>query len=110
MFISNAMAAGEPAQAQGGGMAQIGIFLVFGLVFYFFLIRPQSKRAKEHKAMLDAIEKGDEVATNGGLLGKIVKLNENLVVLKIAENTEVVVQRDMIASTLPKGTIKSLKA
>ncbi len=109
MFISNAMAAGEGAAQQGSALGQMGIFLVFGLIFYFFLIRPQSKRAKEHKEMIHTMEKGDEVVTNGGLIGKIVKLNDNLIILKIAENTEVTVQRGMVASTLPKGTIKSLK-
>ena len=59
--------------------------------------------------MIESVEKGDEVATNGGLIGKVVKLDENLLLLKVAENTEVMIQRGMIASTLPKGTIKSLK-
>ncbi len=110
MFISDAMAAGGESSAGDSGMAQIGIFLVFGLIFYFMLIRPQSKRAKEHKSMIESVQKGDEVATNGGLIGKVVKLDENLLLLKVAENTEVMIQRGMIASTLPKGTIRSLKS
>lgn len=109
MFIQSAMAAEAGAAQPQGGMGSLIMLAVFALVFYFLLIRPQSKRQKEHKAMIDAIEKGDEVVTNGGLIGKVTKLDDHLVAIKVAENTEVMVQRGMIASTLPKGTIKSLK-
>jgi len=108
MFISDAMAAAGPAQTESGFGSFI-MLAIFGLVFYFLLIRPQSKRQKEHKTMISSVEKGDEVVTNGGLIGKITKLDDNLLMIKVAENTEVMVQRGMIASTLPKGTIKSLK-
>jgi preprotein translocase subunit YajC len=84
--------------------------VIFGLVFYFLLIRPQSKRQKEHKLMLDSMEKGDEIVTNGGLIGKVSKIDENVIVLKINDNNEVMIQRGMIATTLPKGTIKSMKS
>lgn len=108
MFISNAMAAEAPAAGQGG-FGSLIMLAVFGLIFYFLLIRPQSKRQKEHKTMISSIEKGDEVVTNGGLIGKVTKLEDNLLMLKVSDNTEVMVQRGMVASTLPKGTIKSLK-
>jgi preprotein translocase subunit YajC len=108
MFISNAYAA-EAAQ-QPSPWGSLIMLLVFGVIFYFLLIRPQAKRAKEHKEMISSLEKGDEVVTSGGLIGRIVDLNENLVKIKIADNTEVLVQRGMIASVLPKGTIKSLKS
>ncbi len=108
MFISNAMAA-EGSAAGQGGFGSLIMLAVFGLIFYFLLIRPQSKRQKEHKTMISSIEKGDEVVTNGGLIGKVTKLDDNLLMLKVSDNTEVMVQRGMVASTLPKGTIKSLK-
>ncbi len=85
------------------------MLVLFGLVFYFLLIRPQSKRQKEHKSMIDSMEKGDEIVTNGGLIGKISKIDDNMIVLKINDNNEVMIQRGMIATTLPKGTIKSMK-
>ncbi len=111
MFINNAMAAAGPAtgSAGQGGFGSLIMLAVFGLIFYFLLFRPQSKRQKEHKTMISAIEKGDEVVTNGGLIGKVIKLDDNLLMLKVSDNTEVMVQRGMVASTLPKGTIKSLK-
>jgi preprotein translocase subunit YajC len=109
MFISNAMAASESA-ATSGSTGSIVMLVIFGLVFYFLLIRPQSKRQKEHKLMLDSMEKGDEIVTNGGLIGKVSKIDENVIVLKINDNNEVMIQRGMIATTLPKGTIKSMKS
>ncbi len=107
MFISEAMAAAGPAQ--DSGISSIIMLVLFGLVFYFLLIRPQSKRQKEHKSMIDSMEKGDEIVTNGGLIGKISKIDDNMIVLKINDNNEVMIQRGMIATTLPKGTIKSMK-
>ncbi len=109
MFISEAMAAAETAQ-QDTSMMNMGMLVIFGLVFYFLLIRPQSKRQKEHKLMVDSMEKGDEIVTNGGLIGKVSKIDENMIMLKINDNNEVLIQRGMIASTLPKGTIKSMKS
>ncbi len=108
MLINTAYAA-EGAAQQPSPWGSLIMLLVFGVIFYFLLIRPQSKRAKEHREMLAQLQKGDEVMTNGGLIGKITDLDDNLVKLKVAENTEVLVQKGMIASTLPKGTIKSLK-
>ena len=80
---------------------------MFG-IFYFLLIRPQQKKAKEHKAMVEALGKGDEVITNGGLLAKITDVDENFLTCKISDNVEVKVQRHAITSVLPKGTIKNL--
>lgn len=81
--------------------------ILLGAVFYFLIIRPQSKRAKEHKSMLTELSKGDEVATNGGLLGKVVKIGENFIEIEVADNVNVRVQKQAIANLMPKGTLKS---
>jgi len=83
------------------------IVLMF-VVLYFLMIRPQMKRAKEHKAMIEGLQKGDEVVTAGGVLGRISKLNENYVTLEIASNIEIQVQRPSVQLVLPKGTIKNI--
>ena len=105
----------SPAWAQAAGGAQGGgfeslllIVLMFG-VLYFLMIRPQMKRTKEHKAMIDALQKGDEVVTAGGMLGRVTKLNEAYVSLEIAPNTEIQVQRPAVQLVLPKGTLKNLQ-
>lgn len=102
------------AYAQGAAMpggADIMTFLpmiaIFA-VFYFLLIRPQQKKAKEAKAMIEALQKGDEVVTAGGLLGKVTKLTEQYVTVEVAPNTEIVIQRPAVAQLLPKGTLKDL--
>jgi len=105
-FISDALAAAAPAQQPDPVMQFLPLLLIF-VVFYFLLIRPQSKRAKEHKTMVEALAKGDEVVTNGGLLGRISQVDENFVTLKVADNVEVKVQRQAIASLMPKGTSKA---
>ena len=103
-----------PAHAQAAGGMPGGDLMTFlpmiaiFVVFYFLLIRPQQKKAKEAKAMLDALQKGDEVVTAGGLLGRITKLTDQYATVEVAENTEITVQRPAIAQLLPKGTIKSL--
>ncbi|MFA5243014.1 MAG: preprotein translocase subunit YajC [Sulfuricella sp.] len=107
MFISNAFAA-APAQDPTGGMMQFIPLIVIFVLFYFMLIRPQMKRAKEQKNMIDALQKGDEVITGGGQLGKVVKVGENYVSVEIAENVVVNIQKAAITSLLPKGTIKSI--
>jgi len=78
------------------------------VVFYFLLIRPQQKKAKEAKSMLDALQKGDEVVTAGGILGRISKINDQYVTVEVADKTELTVQRGAISQLLPKGTIKAL--
>ncbi len=103
-FISDAYAQG------GGGGAPYGdiMFLVLLFaVFYFLLIRPQQKRAKEHKKMVEAVAKGDEVVTNGGVLGKIIDVGDTFLTVNIAEGVDVKLQRSSVSATVPKGTIKS---
>jgi preprotein translocase subunit YajC len=107
MLISPAYAQGAGASPGGGFESMILILLMFG-VLYFMMIRPQMKRAKEQKAMIEALQKGDEVITAGGLLGRITKLSEGYVTLDIANNVEVQVQRSAVQLVLPKGTIKNL--
>ena len=107
-FIPNAYAAG-PAQTGGAGGGLLGFLplIAIFIIFYFLLIRPQSKRAKEHRAMVAALAKGDEVVTNGGDLGRITEVGEVFVTVEIAEGVSIKVQRQAIASLMPKGTIKS---
>ena len=107
MIISNAY-----AQAIGGGDAGIIGFLPIILMFvllYFLMIRPQMKRAKEAKAMIEALQKGDEVITAGGVLGRITKLSDAYISLEIAPNTEIAVQKSAVQVLLPKGTLKSVQ-
>ena len=100
------------AMAQGGGSADPGYMgLLFPIllivVFYFLLIRPQTKRAKEHKAMVAALKKGDEVVTGGGVLGRITDVGENFIQLEVAEGVQLRVQKQSVATLMPKGTAKS---
>ena len=99
------------AQASGGAGGGFESFLLIGAMFavlYFLMIRPQMKRAKEHKAMIDALQKGDEVITAGGVLGRISKITDQYVAVEVANNVELQVQRAAIQTVLPKGTIKNL--
>ena len=110
MLISAAhaqAAAGQAADPTGGLMQFLPIILMF-VVLWFLMIRPQMKKAKEHKAMVDALQKGDEVVTQGGMVGRVSKIGDAYVHLEIAPNTEVVVQKPAIGVLLPKGTLKSL--
>lgn len=106
-LISNAHADGAAAAPAGGGLEMIIMMGVFFAIMYFMIIRPQQKRAKEHKQMLDALNKGDEVVAGGGILGKVAGISENFVELNIADNVTIKVQKQAIASVLPKGTMKS---
>ncbi len=92
----------------GGGLEMILMMAVFFAIMYFMIIRPQQKRAKEHKQMLDALSKGDEVVTGGGLLGKVANIGENFVELSLADNVTVKVQKQSISTVMPKGTMKSI--
>ncbi|MYN00515.1 preprotein translocase subunit YajC [Pseudoduganella sp. DS3] len=109
MFISNAYA--QSAAADAGMMGNLGTFLPLILMFvvmYFLMIRPQQKRAKEQKAMMEALAKGDEVVTIGGILGKVSKVTDQHVTIEVATGTEIVVQKHAVSSLLPKGTLKGL--
>ncbi len=105
-FISDALAA--PA-APDPGIAGLLFPVAILAVFYFLFIRPQQKRGKEHKTMVSALNKGAEVITNGGLLGKVVEMDENFVRIEVGDNTFVQIQRNAISSLMPKGTYKSLQ-
>ncbi len=105
-LISDAMA--QTAQKQPDVFSSLFLPMIFlAVVFYFLIIRPQSKRAKEHKSMLTELSKGDEIATNGGLIGKVVRIGENFIEIEVAANTSVRVQKHAIAALMPKGTMKS---
>ena len=110
VFISSAFAQTAPASAAGGDMSSslmsmLPLVLMF-VVLYFVMIRPQMKRQKEHKLMIDALAKGDEIATAGGFLGKVTKLGDTYLSLEIANGVEIQLQRSAVIQVLPKGTIK----
>jgi preprotein translocase subunit YajC len=110
VFISSAFAQTAPAAAAGGDMqsslmSMLPLVLMF-VVLYFVMIRPQMKKQKEHKAMIDAIAKGDEVVTAGGMLGKVSKLGDSYVGLEVANGVEIQIQRSAVVQVLPKGTYK----
>ena len=105
--LAHAQTAGAAADPTGGFMQILPMILMF-VVLWFLMIRPQMKKAKEHKALIAALQKGDEVVTGGGLVGRITKVDDNYITLEIAEGTEVVVQKPAVAIALPKGTLKSL--
>src|SRR5207344_2985228 len=110
LIIAPSPAQSPPAAAAPFGsdlMAFLPMVAIF-VVFYFLLIRPQQKRAKETKAMLAALQKGDEVITAGGIIGKVAKLNDQYAAIEIAPDVEISVQRGAISQLLPKGTIKAL--
>ena len=105
LLISDAHAQGLTG---GGGVPFDLLFIVLIFVaFYFLLIRPQQKRAKDHRKMVQALAKGDEVVTSGGLLGKISEVGDSFITVEIARGTEVRIQRSSVATLMPKGTIKS---
>jgi preprotein translocase subunit YajC len=107
-MISNAYAQAAAGGGDAGFMGLLPIVLMFVLL-YFLMIRPQMKRAKEHKQMVEALQKGDEVVTAGGVLGRISEMGEAYVTLEIAPNVQISVQRGSVQTLLPKGTLKSLK-
>lgn len=106
-FISNAAAAGGAA-AQGNPIVSLLPLIIIFVIFYFLLIRPQTKRAKEHRRMVEALAVGDEVVTNGGIAGKVTKIGEQFVNVEAAEGIELKVQKHAVSTVLPKGTLKTL--
>ena len=103
----------SPAYAQaaggspGGGLSQILILVVFVAIFYFMLIRPQQKRMKEQQAMISKLDKGDEVVTTGGILGRITDVSDTFITLEIADGVRIKVQKTQVTQLMPKGTLKS---
>jgi preprotein translocase subunit YajC len=113
LLISPAYAQGTPGGAPasggflGGGLGGLVLPLVLIAVMYFLIFRPQMKRAKEHRGMLEKLSKGDEVLTNGGIAGTVTDIGENFITVEIAANVRIRVQKGAIANVLPKGTLKS---
>jgi preprotein translocase subunit YajC len=111
VFISSAFAQTAPAAAAASGgmesslMSMLPLVLMF-VVLYFVMIRPQMKKQKEHRAMIDALAKGDEIVTAGGMIGKVTKLGESYVSVELAQDVEVQLQRSAVVQVLPKGTVK----
>jgi len=105
VFISNAYAAGATT---GGDLMSFLPLVVIFVLFFFMIIRPQMKAAKAQREMITALQKGDEVVTSGGIVGKVTKVTESFVSLEIAANIEITVQKQAVQSALPKGTIKSI--
>lgn len=109
-FISQAHAAAEGGAATGPGMVgQLVMLGGFVLIFWLLIWRPQSKRAKEHKNLIAGLNKGDEVVTTGGILGKVTNVTEEFVTLHVADGLELNFQKGSVGATLPKGTIKAIK-
>ncbi len=108
LFIASAHAQAAAESPQGGELFQIGFLVLLFVLFYFIAIRPQRKRQKEHQTMVSAISKGDEVVTSSGILGKITGLDDNYMVLNVANNVEMKFQRIHVHAVLPKGTLKSI--
>jgi preprotein translocase subunit YajC len=105
-FIESAYAQAAGAAPAGGGMIQFLLPVLIIVVFYFMLIRPQSKKAKEHRDMIAKLATGDEVVTAGGILGKVVELSDSFVTLEIAPQVQIKVQRFQVGQLMPKGTVK----
>ncbi|MCA1767738.1 MAG: preprotein translocase subunit YajC [Idiomarina sp.] len=108
-FISSAYAQ-DAGGSGGGGMELIFMLVMFALIFYFMIYRPQAKRVKKHKELMGSLSKGDEVLTQGGLVGKITKVSEeqDFLVIALTDELEVTIQKGSVTSVLPKGTMKSL--
>ncbi len=109
-FISSAMAASTSPSAQAASESGFSMMMIVAIfvLFYFMLIRPQSKRAKEHRNLVSNLKKGDEIVTSGGLLGKVINIDDQFIKINLAEGVDVNVQRSAVTNVLPKGTIKSL--
>ncbi|MGQ9660328.1 MAG: preprotein translocase subunit YajC [Thermochromatium sp.] len=109
LFISDALAQGEAAAPAAGDpfMALLPLVL-FAIIFYFLLIRPQAKRQKEHRKIVESLAKGDEIITLGGMAGRIVDLGENFALVEVADGVKVKVRRTAVEALLPKGTLQEL--
>ena len=109
LFSSNALTtAGSAMPAQADGTFSLVMIAAIFVLFYFMLIRPQNKRAKEHRELVGNLKKGDEVVTSGGIIAKVVSLDEQYIKVSLAEGVEVNLQRSAVSTVLPKGTLKSL--
>jgi preprotein translocase subunit YajC len=108
-FISNALAAaGTPQVAQTDGTFSLIMIAAIFVLFYFMLIRPQNKKAKQHRELMNQLKKGDEIITSGGILAKVVSLDEQYIKVSVAEGVEINMQKGSVSTVLPKGTLKSL--
>ena len=107
LLIPAAYAQAAPAAQPQGGLGMMLMPLILIAVMYFLMIRPQMKRAKEHKGMLDKLAKGDEVITSGGIAGIVTDIGDNFITLEVADNVRVRVQKAAVGNVLPKGTLKS---
>ena len=108
IFVAPAAFAADMQEAFAGISSMLPMLVAFGAIFYFLLIRPQNKRQQEHTNLVSKISKGDEVLTNGGILGKVAKISDDFIVLSIAESVEITIKKSAIANILPKGTLKSI--
>ena len=110
VFVSDAYAdTVGGAATQGGGMSFVMMFAIFFLFIYFAIWRPQNKRSKEQRNLLDSLAKGDEVITAGGIVGRLTKITDKYISLAVANTTDIVMQKSAVISVLPKGTLKSIE-
>lgn len=108
-FVVSDVVADTGAPSQGSPYSLVVILVVFGLIFYFMILRPQQKRAKAHKELMSSISKGNEVLTTGGLVGRVVKIADtDYISIALNDTNEVIIKRDFVAAILPKGTMKAL--
>ncbi len=107
-LIQDALAATTATPAQPDGTYSLLMLVAIFVLFYFMLIRPQNKRAKQHRELIGQLKKGDEIVTSGGIVAKVVHLSDNYIKIALAEGVEVNLQRSAVSSVLPKGTLKSL--
>ena len=108
MLISNAYAQTAAAAGPMDSVMQFLPIILMFVVLYFLMIRPQMKKAKEHKSLVEALSKGDEIITTGGMAGRITKVSDDFVTVAIADNVEIQMQKPAVATVLPKGTLKNL--
>ena len=107
-FISDAFAEAAAPVSQGDALTGLLPLVIFGVVLYFLMIRPQVKRQKEHRKMVESLSKGDEVVTSGGMAGKITDIGENFIKIEVSDGVEIKCRRQAVESILPKGSLKDL--